>query len=83
MYYTYILISELHGKHYYGHTANIEKRIAEHNKGKVRSTKSGCPWKLHYFETYETKSEAAKREYYFKSIDGYKWLPQRGLFEKA
>jgi putative endonuclease len=37
-------------------------------------TKSGWPWKLHYSETYETKSEAAKREYFFKSIDGYKWL---------
>jgi putative endonuclease len=79
MYYTYILISELYGRYYYGHTANLEKRISEHNKGKVRSTKSRRPWKLHYFETYETKSEAAKREYFFKSIDGYKWLKKQKI----
>ncbi len=28
----------------------------------------------HYYESFETKSEAAKREYFFKSIAGYNYL---------
>ena len=79
MYYTYILISETHGTFYYGHTSDMGKRITEHNKGKVRSTKARRPWKLHYYESYNTKSEAAKREYYFKSIEGYNWLKKQKI----
>ena len=29
------------------------------------------PFILHYYETFETKSEAAKRETFFKSINGF------------
>ena len=79
MYYTYILISESKGTYYYGHTANLEKRMHEHNKGKVRSTKVRRPWKIHYFESFKTKSEAAKREYFFKSIAGYRWLKEQKI----
>jgi putative endonuclease len=40
----------------------------------VRSTKANRPWDIHYVETFETKTEALKRENFFKSIDGYNWL---------
>jgi len=49
-------------------------RLKNHNLGKVGSTKSRTPFELIYFEEYETKSEASKREYFFKSIAGYTWL---------
>ncbi len=58
---------------------DLTKRILAHNSGKVRSTKSGRPWKIHYTEEYETKSEVIKRELFFKSIEGYNYLKERRI----
>ena len=65
MYYTYILQSLKDNKFYYGHTSNLDARLKEHNNGKVRATKGRRPFKIHYTETFLTKSEAAKRELFF------------------
>jgi putative endonuclease len=73
-FFVYILKSEVLNRHYYGHSENIQKRLNEHNKGKVRSTKPYRPWKVIYSEEFMTKSEAYKREMFFKSIDGYNYL---------
>jgi putative endonuclease len=71
MYYTYILKSYSSSSHYYiGYTHNIETRLIDHNSGLVKSTKRYMPWKLIYFETYETKSEARLRELQIKSYKG-------------
>ena len=79
MFYTYILKSERSSTYYYGHTANLTKRLAQHNAGKVRYTKSKTPWKVVYTETYASKSEAYRRELFFKSIEGYKFLKEHGI----
>jgi len=73
-YYAYILKSVSHQTYYYGSTGNVEKRLKGHNAGKVRYTKSRRPWIIHYFEKFETKSEAIKRENFFKTIEGYNYL---------
>ena len=75
-FYAYILISlvNVKRKYYYGSTGDLEERLELHNAGKVKSTKSGRPWKLHYFEEFNTRAEAVKKEYFFKSIEGYQWL---------
>jgi putative endonuclease len=73
-FYTYILQSQSHLTYYYGQCKNLERRLKQHNAGKVRYTKGRMPWKLHYFETFETRSEAMQREKFFKSIEGYKFL---------
>ena len=78
-YYAYILQSESHKTFYYGHCKDLEKRIDQHNKGKVRYTKGRKPWKLHYFEVFESRSDAMKREKFFKSIDGYVFLKETGI----
>lgn len=52
IYYVYILKSTKNNKFYIGQTGNIYKRFLRHNKGKVKSTKSGAPWKLVYSEEY-------------------------------
>ncbi len=65
--------------YYYGNTHDIEKRIRTHNSGKVRYTKGHRPYELHYFETYNSRAEAAKRERFFKSIEGYNWLKSKGI----
>ena len=49
---------------YVGSTNNLEKRLHEHNnlKSGAHYTKIRRPVTLQYFETYETYSEARKRE---------------------
>ena len=79
LYYTYILKSQSHGTYYYGSTQNLEKRLAEHNSGRVRYTKGRRPWSLHYFEEFQTRSEAIKRAYFFKSILGYRYLKEKNI----
>jgi putative endonuclease len=78
-FFTYILKSEKDGKYYYGSCENIEIRLCEHNEGKVKATKFRRPFFLHYFEEFETRSEAYRRELFFKSIDGYKWLKEQKI----
>ena len=79
MFYTNILKSLKDQKYYYGHTSNIELRLHEHNSGKVRATKGRIPFALHYYEVFPTKSEAVRRELFFKSINGYIFLKQNGI----
>lgn len=77
--YTDILKSDSHQSFYYGHCEYLDKRPDQHNKGKVRFTKGRKPWKLHYFEVFETRSKADKRERYFKTIEGYKYLKENNI----
>ncbi|AFN75436.1 excinuclease abc c subunit domain protein [Melioribacter roseus P3M-2] len=67
MYYVYILKSVIRERYYIGHTADYEKRLKDHNRGKVRSTKPYVPWKIVYLEEFNSKSEAFKREMQIKS----------------
>jgi putative endonuclease len=78
-YSTYILKSEKNGTHYYGHSQNLEKRLNDHNNGRVRSTKAHRPWKIIYVEEFSLRSEAREREFFFKSLEGYNYLKQRKI----
>ena len=54
---------------YTGWTTNLEKRIAAHNRKKgAKYTKNRTPVSLFYYEEYETKSEALKREAEIKKL---------------
>lgn len=54
---------------YAGWTNNIEKRLKAHNAGTgAKYTKPRRPVTLAYFETFDTKSEAMKREAEFKKM---------------
>ncbi|MGB1121548.1 MAG: GIY-YIG nuclease family protein, partial [Saprospiraceae bacterium] len=44
----------------------LEHRLYEHNEGFSRYTKHKRPWKIVYFEKFEEKSEAIKRERFLK-----------------
>jgi putative endonuclease len=78
-YFIYVLKSESTGSSYVGHTSNLEKRLVEHNNGKSLSTRGKRPWKLVYKEEYATRSEAALREMYFKSVEGRLELKAKGI----
>ncbi|MCI6120464.1 GIY-YIG nuclease family protein [Bariatricus sp. SGI.161] len=68
MNYTYIVRCK-DGTLYTGWTNDIEKRIKAHNEGKgAKYTKSRRPVKLVYYEEFQTKEEAMKREYAIKHM---------------
>jgi len=76
-YKVYVLYSNSFKKSYVGQTQNIDERLRKHNKGKVKSTKIYRPWRVIYFETFCTRSEAMKRERWLKSGKGrdfLKWI---------
>jgi putative endonuclease len=69
-YYVYILRSEKDGRHYIGSTSDVERRLAWHNAGKQRSTKSRTPFVIVHTEVFDNKTEALKREKQIKSYKG-------------
>ena len=75
--YVYILQSQKDEKFYAGYTKNIQKRIEEHNSGKVRSTKERRPFKLIYWEGCVNQQDAIKREKYLKTAWGKRYLKGR------
>lgn len=74
MNYTYILRCN-DDTLYTGWTNNLEKRIKDHNDGKgAKYTKTRRPVELVYYEKFETKEEAMKREYAIKQLTRSKKL---------
>ncbi|MCB0716436.1 MAG: GIY-YIG nuclease family protein [Chitinophagaceae bacterium] len=78
-FYTYILKSLKDQKYYYGYCSDLTKRLDNHNQGKVKSTKHRRPFVLHYFETFDVRADAIRRELFFKSIDGYNFLKSQNI----
>lgn len=68
MYFIYIVKCK-DETYYTGYTTNIEKRIKAHNEGKgAKYTRGRLPVKLVYWEQYEEKTQALKREYAIKQL---------------
>jgi len=62
MYYIYILKSLVDNTIYIGYTNNLKRRFEEHNKKLNKSTKHKTPFKLIYYEAYESQADAKFRE---------------------
>lgn len=67
--YTY-MVQCADGTLYTGWTNCLEKRLKAHNEGKngAKYTKMKRPVKLVYYEGFETKEEAMRREYKIKQL---------------
>lgn len=69
MYYVYLL--RLNNRTtYVGFTANLKKRILEHNAGKSPHTSKFRPVKLVFYSAFEKKKNALKFESYLKTGSG-------------
>ena len=68
---------------YTGWTNNLDKRIKTHSEGKgAKYTKARLPVELVYFEEFEDKISAMKREYAIKKltrVDKIKLIKAKGL----
>ena len=62
MYYVYLIKSLNKNWVYIGSTDDLRKRFREHNLGRVKSTNAYRPFRLIYYEAYENKTDARKRE---------------------
>ena len=68
MNYTYILKCK-DDSLYTGWTNDLKKRITSHNAGKgAKYTKARRPVELVYYEEFQTREEAMKREYAIKQL---------------
>ena len=74
LFYVYVLESIKLGKLYTGLTTDLRRRIKEHNEKKSIATKSGCPWRIVYYEAHLNKDDAVRRERYFKTSQGKRTL---------
>ena len=57
------------GSIYSGYTTDLNRREKVHNSGKgAKYTRTRLPVKLVYFEEFDNKIDAMKREYAFKQL---------------
>ncbi len=71
MFFVYVLYSINYNKTYVGCTSDLESRLIAHNHHANKGwTKSFMPWKCIYFEEFDTKTDALKREKELKTGKG-------------
>lgn len=64
----------VNGNIYKGLTTNLKRRINEHKRGKVLSTRNYLPAMLIGYESYLLKSDAKRREKFLKTTEGRRLL---------
>ena len=64
----YIIESESLGSYYLGSTNNLQRRLSEHNSGRVTATRNKGPWKLVFNQKFQTLQKARKIEYKLKKM---------------
>ncbi len=74
--YVYVLRSGKDYDFYIGSTNNLKRRVRQHQCGENTSTSKRRPLELLYFEGHRSKSDALRREKYFKTTKGKVTLRQ-------
>jgi putative endonuclease len=72
--FVYILQSEKSKKYYVGSTINLEMRLAQHNGGRVVSTKNKGPWLVVFHQEYQDVAHARQVEYKIKQKKSKKFI---------
>lgn len=77
MIYTYIIQSQIDKSFYIGSTADLQKRLKEHNQKKARYSSTKAPFKLVWYGAFTNKSKSLKFEKYLKSSSGFAFRNKR------
>ena len=83
MWHVYVLRSLKNGRLYIGSTNDLERRLAEHNSGKSKYTRSTRPFELVYQEDCKERVEARRRELFLKSGKGREFLRSGPLAQQV
>ena len=83
MYAVYAIKSIRTDRVYIGQTKSIEERVALHNAGHVKATKTERPWQLIALQTLESRGKAMWTERSLKRSQGArtKWLEENKLYQ--
>ncbi len=73
-FFVYAMVSQVDGRIYVGMSQVVDRRLGEHNAGKVKSTKGFVPWLLFFKELVGSAEQARFREKYYKTASGKKKL---------
>ena len=78
MWYVYLLQSEkFPDQRYVGITADLKKRLPDHNAGKSPHTSKYTPWKLVTYVAFSEEQKAKTFELYLKSGSGHAFARKR------
>ena len=78
MFYAYVLQSINDPEYFYkGHCEDLYTRLDQHNYKMTKSNKHKAPFNIVYYEVFENMGEAIKREKYFKSAAGRRYLKKK------
>ena len=74
MHYVYVLRSINDNGLYIGYSANLGRRLTQHNEGASFASSHRGPWNLIFYEAYLEQGDALSREKYLKSGAGRRFL---------
>ena len=77
MYYVYILKSQKDDSRYIGVTADLKKRLHQHNTGQATYSNTKRPYKVSWYAAFTSKEKAYAFEKYLKSSSGYAFTKKR------
>jgi len=73
-YFVYILYSNKADRYYVGETEDVETRIESHLKGISKYTSIADDWVLVYKESFDTRTEAIRRERSIKRMKSRRFI---------
>ena len=74
-FYVYVIGSKKKNKvTYVGRTNNLKKRIYKHNLSLGAKFTRGRKWKILYFESFDSKIKAMKREFVLKKDKKFRYF---------
>ena len=78
MYYVYLIESiAVPGQRYVGLTADLKRRLQDHNAGKSLHTSKSKPWRLVTYIAFSSQTKAEAFERYLKSGSGHAFANRR------
>lgn len=77
MFYVYVLHSESDAGLYIGFSADLRRRLHQHQTGLAPATVYRGPWGLIYYEAYVEEADARGREEFLKSGAGRTYLKKQ------
>lgn len=75
MHFVYVL-KDKNNRLYIGRSSDLKRRLEEHRKGKVWTTKRMNDPRLIFYEAFVSKQDSIRREKYFKTTKGKLSLKQ-------